>query len=83
MDADSRHHDHRWNAIAFYYDEHPPPHFHVRFAEFRAQIDIETLNMINGSKSQAHIKQWAAIRGEQLRFAWALCQSDKPPGQIT
>ena len=24
--------------IEFYPDEHPPPHFHARFAEFVAQI---------------------------------------------
>jgi len=73
-------------AIAFYYAEHPPPHFHVRFAEFRAQIDIESLNVINGSipKPQLQIiKQWAASRREQLRSAWVICQSDNPPGKIT
>ena len=28
--------------IEFYPDEHPPPHFHARYAEFVAQIDIRT-----------------------------------------
>jgi Domain of unknown function (DUF4160) len=28
--------------IEFYPDEHPPPHFHARFAEFVAQIEIRT-----------------------------------------
>jgi len=26
--------------IEFYPDEHPPPHFHARYAEFVAQIEI-------------------------------------------
>jgi Domain of unknown function (DUF4160) len=28
--------------IEFYPDEHPPPHFHARYAEFVAQIEIRT-----------------------------------------
>ena len=27
--------------IEFYFDEHPPPHFRARYAEFIAQIDME------------------------------------------
>ena len=29
--------------IQFYFDEHPPPHFHAVFAEFVAQIQIDPL----------------------------------------
>ncbi|MDP3938151.1 MAG: DUF4160 domain-containing protein [Deltaproteobacteria bacterium] len=25
-----------------YYDDHPPPHFHVRYGEHRAILEIET-----------------------------------------
>lgn len=35
--------------IDFYFDEHPPPHFHARYAEFIAQVDIGTLEVIKGS----------------------------------
>ena len=35
--------------IEFYFDEHPPPHFHARYAEFIAQIDLEKLEIRNGS----------------------------------
>lgn len=72
-------------AIAFYYDEHPPPHFHARFAEFQAQIDIDTLNVIKGMLPNPQlqiVKKWAATRKEQLRSAWTKCQSDHPPGKI-
>lgn len=54
-------------AIAFYYDEHPPPHFHARFAEFQAQIDIDTLNVIKGMLPNPQlqiVKEWAATRKE-------------------
>jgi hypothetical protein len=29
--------------IQFFAQEHPPPHFHAVFAEYRAQIDIRSL----------------------------------------
>jgi len=31
--------------IEFNFDEHPPPHFHARYAEFVAQIDLESLEI--------------------------------------
>jgi hypothetical protein len=35
-------------SIQLYWDEHPPPHFHAEYAEYRAQIAIESLRIING-----------------------------------
>jgi len=35
--------------IEFYPDEHPPPHFHARYAEFVAQIEIRTSRVLRGS----------------------------------
>jgi hypothetical protein len=32
--------------IEFYPDEHPPPHFHARYAEFVAQIEIRTTKIL-------------------------------------
>lgn len=34
--------------IALYYNEHNPPHFHAKYGEFKAIIDIYTLKIING-----------------------------------
>jgi hypothetical protein len=41
--------------IEFYFDEHPPPHFHARYAEFVAQIDIEEMEIRNGSLPRPQI----------------------------
>ncbi len=32
-------------VIAMYYDDHIPAHFHVRYAEHRAKIAIDTLDL--------------------------------------
>lgn len=32
-------------VITMYFDEHNPPHFHVRYNEYRASMEILTLNV--------------------------------------
>ena len=34
--------------IQFFAREHPSPHFHAVIAEYRAQIQISTMTVING-----------------------------------
>src|ERR1700676_3686741 len=34
--------------IQFYCDDHPPSHFHVEWGEYRAQIAIDSLVIVNG-----------------------------------
>lgn len=35
-------------VITMYFDEHNPPHFHVKYNEYRAAVGIEDLNVIAG-----------------------------------
>ena len=34
--------------IRMFYNDHPPPHFHARYGEFEATVDIGTLEVIEG-----------------------------------
>lgn len=34
--------------ISMYYDDHLPPHFHVKYAEHRARVTIDTLEINDG-----------------------------------
>ena len=34
--------------IQMYFDDHAPPYFHARYAEFEALIDIRTLEILQG-----------------------------------
>ena len=36
-------------VIQIYYGDHPPPHFHALYAGQVAKIEIETLQVIDGS----------------------------------
>ncbi|PWB58631.1 MAG: hypothetical protein C3F17_18280 [Bradyrhizobiaceae bacterium] len=71
--------------VEFYFDEDPPPHFHARYAEFIAQIEIERLVIVKGSLPNPQLRmvqEWASSRREQLRAAWEACASGSNPGRI-
>ena len=71
--------------IQFYWDEHPPPHFHVEYGEHQAQIAIDSLEIIKGYMPNAQFRKvmrWAKPRKDQLLAAWMQCQSDLHPGKI-
>jgi hypothetical protein len=71
--------------IMFYYDEHPPPHFHAKHAEFQMALDIESLDALRGSLPVAKhrsVVQWASNRKEALMRAWNACRAGEHPGRI-
>lgn len=58
--------------IQFFAREHPPPHFHAVIAEYRAQIEISTLQVMRGRLPPAKFKaviSWAELRQEALENA--------------
>ncbi len=72
--------------INFYFDDHPPPHFHAEHAEYRAMIDIDTLRIIEGGLPRPHYRRvvaWAKTRKPELLLAWTYCRSDLTPEKIT
>jgi Domain of unknown function (DUF4160) len=71
--------------IEFYPDEHPPPHFHARYAEFVAQIDIRTSKILRGSLPPAKINRvlaWAAGHRAELMDAWSAVEELRKPGKV-
>ena len=67
--------------IAMYYDDHAPPHFHVRYGEQKAIIAIETIGILRGQLSQkalALVSEWAAEHQDELRADWALARQQAP-----
>jgi hypothetical protein len=50
--------------IAMYYKEHNPPHFHVRYNEYKATISIQNLALLDGKlppKVLGLVIEWASI----------------------
>ena len=59
--------------IFLYPDDHLPPHFHARYAEFEAQISIETGNIIveDLPKKQIRLVQaWVELHRDELYENW-------------
>ena len=59
--------------ITMYFDEHNPPHFHIRYNEYRASMDIKNLNVIVGSlpaKVRGLVEEWAELHQEELMEIW-------------
>ncbi len=60
-------------VIAMFYNDHPPPHFHVRYGGQRAIIDIGALAVLEGSLSPrvlGLVVEWAAQHRDELRANW-------------
>jgi hypothetical protein len=59
--------------IAMYYSDHAPPHFHARYAEHEALIDLNTLDVLQGQvprRALALTLEWAALHRDELRMNW-------------
>jgi hypothetical protein len=68
-------------VIAMYFDDHPPPHFHARYAEHEAQVAIATGEILNGSlprRAHALVREWAEMRRSELDADWELAVQEQP-----
>jgi len=68
-------------VIFMYYDDHNPPHFHVRYGESKAIIGIKSLNILRGQLGKRACKKvmdWAEINRSALAKNWELARGYKP-----
>jgi len=52
-------------AIAMYYNDHLPPHFHAEYGELEAVYAIESLELLRGSlprRAHGMVVEWALGR---------------------
>jgi DUF1365 family protein len=72
-------------VVLMYWDEHNPPHFHVRYGEFNAIIDIKKLELMEGKLSRRALSlvlDWAELHQQELLNDWELCQQALMPKEI-
>ena len=71
--------------IQMYWRDHNPPHFHAIYAGEEVLIDIQTLEIMEGSiprRAVTMVIDWTlAHRGELLQD-WELCQRRQHPRKI-
>jgi hypothetical protein len=67
-----------------YYDEvhhRGRPHFHARYGEAEASIDIESLAVLAGElppRARRLVAEWAAAHQAELWDNWALARKHQP-----
>jgi len=72
-------------VIAMYFNDHNPPHFHVLYNEYDAEIEIKNLTVLNG-KLPARVlgiaMEWAELYKDELMDNWDLLQSGEKYNKI-
>jgi len=71
--------------IRMFYNDHAPPHFHARYAEYEATIDIETQVVLKGElpkRALDLVREWAMIHKQELLENWHRCRENVPPQNV-
>ena len=65
--------------------KHHLPHIHVRYAEFKAVIQIPTGDLLEGNlpgKQMKLVQAWIALHADELVADWALAVAGETPYKI-
>ena len=65
-------------VIAMYFKDHNPPHFHVLYNEYDAEIAIKTFEILEGELPPRVLGlafEWAGLHKEELLDDWNLLQT--------
>lgn len=68
-------------AIYMYYRDHAPPHFHAIYGEHEATVNINTLEIEDGSlprNARKLVMEWAGLHQQALIDNWALATAADP-----
>ncbi len=71
--------------IQMFFRDHAPPHFHVKYGEFKALIAINDFKLLEGklpTRALNMVIDWAALHKEELQEDWQLCQDMQSPKPI-
>jgi hypothetical protein len=71
--------------IEMYWSDHNPPHFHAKYGEHRAEIDIQTLHLMRGQlppKASSLVLEWARIHQTDLIMQWLRARKHEPLEKI-
>lgn len=64
-------------VITMLYNDHAPPHFHVRYAGQKALVGIETLTVLGGRlppRMLGLVVEWASLHRDELLRNWELAR---------
>ena len=64
-----------------FYNDHEPPHFHVRYGSQKAIFAIEHLSVIRGElppRALQLVKEWARLHRTELEDDWRRARQNQP-----
>ena len=70
--------------ITMFFDDHNPPHFHIRYNEYRATMNISD-GTISGSMPRRVLNmvyEWLDLHKAELMQNWTLMSNDNQPNEI-
>jgi hypothetical protein len=72
-------------AIVMRFNEHPPPHFHAKYAEHQASVAIHTLTVVDGSlpaRKLRLVREWGFAHRPELMENWHRARARVPLERI-
>ena len=72
-------------VIAFYWEDHLPPHFHAKYSGDEVTIDIRTGEVLRGSlprRALSLVNEWRLLHRDELLENWELAQKRRPLAYI-
>jgi hypothetical protein len=72
-------------AVAMYYNDHNPPHFHAQYGQSKAVIGISDGRIIAGSLPPTALRivtEWALAHKPDLENNWTRARADQPLERI-
>ena len=67
-------------VIGMFYDEHRPPHFHVRYGQYQAVITIDDLVVTRGRlprRALGLVVEWAGKHRQELLRNWEAIENGR------
>ena len=71
--------------ITMFYNDHAPPHFHVRYGAHKAIMAIDSLLLLEGHlppRALGLVAEWGALHQDELRDDWTLAEQRAPLRKI-
>ena len=73
-------------VIAFYWEDHFPPHFHAKYSGDEAMIDISSGEVLRGTlpvRALSLVQEWRKLHVTELLADWDLAHQRKALAYIT
>lgn len=72
-------------AISMYYRDHNPPHIHVSYQGYEAQVAIDDARVLGGKlppTAMLIVRRWVTLRRDALLENWARARTHSPLERI-